>query len=603
MTICFAGLSDVTSLREMDSILNGENINSYYLENDYYYAKSLEKEIIMNVNNISISFLDDYDIDIFIPCDEYWLTKYSNLSSAEKVHISQQAIRASRSKWYLSDILLKNNVNTIKRWKSIYDMADIDNTEKIIIRPDTGYSSHGVTVTTMATYEEDIGHYNDELNQERKRILGITSTEMIFERFIDGAEYCMDAFVCKGTVNIVRIFRKAIRWINGFPFIVGYKPIAVPEKYTNSIKTWINILFDKNDISFAQFDFIVDNEQQIFPIDFSCRLGGSIKHLMALSFSNNQYANAILNGFKQIEKTYNLTAEYAQYNIITTKKGYIYSIKFNQNLPCIQTFNNKETGDFLNGDWGTTNSRVAEVIRSIDSEETFFEYIDASYAQIELNDLPPKTGKERQKDYLIAIKKIAELNLDVNGILCSLQDIKTIEDIHQLNHDQNHIAWNWLPAITYNVFGYNAYKEYRPHFKITTTVLMVNHLFLKYFDRILRDIPKNLKINEIFDVMIEPSVIASIYGGFPWSETTYSMYRDFDLFHKNTKCIILSAIDECDIVACISTFKNNSRSQYGEPIKKLYANKEFTNGILNPFHTPNHIECVQHLKQIYAHRV
>ena len=127
------------------------------------------------------------------------------------------------------------------------------------------------------------------------------------------------------------------------------------------LEKWCNALFEKENISFGQFDFIEDRDGDFVPIDFAPRIGGGIEELLKCC-KKNVYADAVLNIFNQNENNIlPLDEKYlSQFNYLPTKSGKI----FNDNYKLLsgKKIIYKHNGDFVPECPSSSASRIAVVI-------------------------------------------------------------------------------------------------------------------------------------------------------------------------------------------------------------------------------------------------
>ena len=151
------------------------------------------------------------------------------------------------------------------------------------------YSGHGVKIVSALNIDGYRTYIKEaeQVKQDTKYILDIDTTLVTFCEYIEGTEYSVDIFWYHGKCHIVRICRKYLEIVKDAPCVTAYVIEQLSEEILGKIKIWSDLLFDQGDISFAQFDFIVnESTQKIIPIDFSCRVGGGMLQLFQKKNSN-----------------------------------------------------------------------------------------------------------------------------------------------------------------------------------------------------------------------------------------------------------------------------------------------------------------------------
>lgn len=137
-------------------------------------------------------------------------------------------------------------------------------------------------------------NFANEGIEKTKVIIKQSENEVTFWDYEDGIEYSTDVFYNKGKLYFIRICEKIVRIINNRPCTIAYRLINPEVSMTESIESWCNSIYEKNNISFAQFDFIKRNSDNSFlPIDFSSRVAGGL-HTLLRQLSYNPYLNALL---------------------------------------------------------------------------------------------------------------------------------------------------------------------------------------------------------------------------------------------------------------------------------------------------------------------
>ncbi len=174
-----------------------------------------------------------------------------------------------------------------------------------------------------------------------------------------------------------------------------------------------------------------------------------------------------------------------------------------------------------------------------------------------------------------------------------INNIKNKNDLEKIVNNEKHLLWNWCPSIAYNRFGLEYYTNIKPNKINNHTFVMINPKFISIKEELVEELEKNFDVVSIQNFKFTRGIIAKIYGGFPWYESYYRLCESLDLFEKDGVIIIIKNIS--DTINNLNNFKERERENYGPSIVKTFVDLEF-NGILKPFHTPNHIENERHIK-------
>ena len=118
------------------------------------------------------------------------------------------------------------------------------------------------------------------MNNRALKLFEIENNNALVTEYIFGKEYSADIFYFKGKISLVRLCKKEIVFIHETPCTAVYQLLNPNEKIKSVLEKWCNTLFEKENISFGQFDFIEDCEDDFVPIDFAPRVGGGIEELL-----------------------------------------------------------------------------------------------------------------------------------------------------------------------------------------------------------------------------------------------------------------------------------------------------------------------------------
>lgn len=355
------------------SIFGFEEIKSIFKDarKDVCFIETPEMMQYNNVNDECIMMQDFCSMeegDLFIPLNEFWLT-YGHTHKFEK--ICERAYCASRSKRYLSALMMHSGISYCN-WLTLSEAIQrIEIGKKILIKPDSYYSGHGVKIVQKANADRIEKYFKDanELDSRAERVLNIERGKAEIWEYISGEEYSADVFLCNGHLYVMRVCKKKIVVINDTPCVLAYVMIPVSDELYAVIKTWTDILFDTEDVSFGQFDFIErESGAGYVPIDFSCRIGGGLENLL-MKCKDNVYGAALkmLLG-EDSQNIYPDTGLY-QFNILPTKCGEIFSDPYFLEIEDAIVIKNERKRISRIG--GSANDRLGCVIGENYTEELF----------------------------------------------------------------------------------------------------------------------------------------------------------------------------------------------------------------------------------------
>ena len=366
-----AGVGSIYGLNDIRSICANSNLSINFVETPYMakYISRDDYDYVFITEDITVS-----DATV-IPLNEYWVSWCTN--NPQKCNISPNALEASRSKKYLSDLLKENNVS----YNNYHKKEDLDRLifnerKNIIIKPDNQYSGHGIKILSSSNYVM-LKDYIDNaryVDNNVKEILNIESSETTFFEYVSGNEYSADVLYLYGKTILVRLCRKHTTIIDNAPCVLAYVLEEASPDIMKYISAWTNVLFEKNNISFGQFDFILADNGCAIPIDFSCRVGGGIENLLRYT-GTNFYANALrflLSGI--LSKPQKSPAGIFQLNVIPEKRGILMDSDYGlNNLKCIKY---KKRGERIVSIDPSANNRLAVYLGNNFSDKDFYYYKD-----------------------------------------------------------------------------------------------------------------------------------------------------------------------------------------------------------------------------------
>lgn len=353
--IVLAGASFVFGLDEIREAFLNIGIEVLFAEVPYMlkYRKVPEKE--------KIEFTDKIPKNkIIVPLSEYWI---SECIKNDNCRISKNALAASRSKKIFYSLMGSFKVPRI--FDSIQKAKDfVKQTEKnIIVKPDGLFSGYGIKIVNKENIDEvEKFVFNAQnVNNRALKLFEIENNNALVTEYILGNEYSADIFYFKGKVSLVRLCKKEIVFIHGTPCTAVYQLLNISAEIKSVLEKWCNVLFEKENIAFGQFDFIQDYDDSFVPIDFAPRIGGGIEELLKCC-KKNVYADAVLNISKKKENgVFSSDGNYlSQFNYLPIKSGRIFNDSYE--LLSGKKIIYKLKGDFVPECPSSSASRVAVVI-------------------------------------------------------------------------------------------------------------------------------------------------------------------------------------------------------------------------------------------------
>ncbi len=240
----------------------------------------------------NITFTDESAGSLLIPLSEYWI---SQCIKGKNCKIAASALKASRDKLFFNRLLQNVGLAATAIYETPQQALNaVKDGGTIFIKPAGANSGYGTAVVSARNIQDFERLYN-EAGAIKNKILSLMQVEksgVMLCQYINGTEYSADCFVCRGRAKIVRLCRKSVLTINSKPCTATVQLIEPDGEIKDAIENWLNLLFEKNDVSFAQFDFIQNDQGEFVPIDFACRVGGGMAELLG-ECEQNPYAAAV----------------------------------------------------------------------------------------------------------------------------------------------------------------------------------------------------------------------------------------------------------------------------------------------------------------------
>lgn len=308
--------------------------------------------------------------DVVIPLSEYWISWCKNHDCR---NISKRSFEASRSKRFLYDFMKEKGFDFPEIYADENEAKKaLDRGKRIIIKPEGLHSGYGIEILDKSR-ENLLEKYLEQAKNIKNRTLRIMDIEnkgaMVTEA-IEGVEYSADCFWNKGHFSVVRLCRKKISVINDKPCVTVYSLLEPKdpdyEEFKPFLQGWTSALFDEGDISFAQYDFIKE-ENRVVPIDFACRVGGGVSDLL-METGDNVYVRAVTGKDGVSDKGRNLK----QFSYLPVLSGYIINDDYDLIPGKTRIF--KKKGDYVISNPSSVGSRIALTVLDLagDIPEEYF---------------------------------------------------------------------------------------------------------------------------------------------------------------------------------------------------------------------------------------
>lgn len=383
--VIFAGATAFFGWEEISNILKSQGMEASFIDADFmkpFYDKTEGVCTFYTASEISENLFSGCTL---IPLTEFWISQCIKFSSV--CRISENALKASRSKQFFHDLMSKSNIPAPKIYKDENEAkaAAINGTE-IIIKPDSLNSGYGVEVIGKSNLEkfDKFVFQTKNLKNHALKIFQIENTGVLFTEKINGTEFSADCFIHNGKIIIVRICKKYISIVHDKPCCLA---VQILEKDDTDFKTaskelekWCSALFDcreNGDTSFAQFDFIKTSKKSsetsapasvYVPIDFAPRIGGGMKDLFSECKklrSKNVYATSISESLSENPVPFpsqKSATRITQLNYLPSYSDYVTDDSYIKNLHLGKQIVFKKKGDYVTSNPTSVSSRMAIVI-------------------------------------------------------------------------------------------------------------------------------------------------------------------------------------------------------------------------------------------------
>ena len=204
------------------------------------------------------------------------------------------------------------------------------------------------------------------------------------------------------------------------------------------------------------------------------------------------------------------------------------------------------------------------------------------------------------KSFRLALK-MSGISVDKNTLKRDLIRLKTYDDIIKINMNCNHYLYPWVPALVFDILGYDSYRDCSLNIDSSSTFLLFRPG--EDIDEILIEL-----INKTGLIVIEKNIylftkklVSLLYGGFPWFNAYCSTCNRLSLWNTEGYAYKIVSTDNSPCVKRIVDLKNKYREQHKN--KTIIFNLPESeglgfSGIIHSFHCPNCIENVRHCAAI-----
>jgi hypothetical protein len=173
--------------------------------------------------------------------------------------------------------------------------------------------------------------------------------------------------------------------------------------------------------------------------------------------------------------------------------------------------------------------------------------------------------------------------------------LTTVENLLDVERDEQHPLWWFLPPILYDVFGtvdrLNGPTKER---LAAQSVVVVPPPFNHVADRIQAELSATGLVVARRDRAFSGRLAALLYGGFPWFEPYMRVCEAQDVVDR--KCTVLFVTSgSVDVVQALLDFKKCRRDSFGVPMQTDFPELGYP-GLIRPFHTPARIENRRHIR-------
>ena len=209
------------------------------------------------------------------------------------------------------------------------------------------------------------------------------------------------------------------------------------------------------------------------------------------------------------------------------------------------------------------------------------------------------------KSFKLAMK-MQGIEIDKDELIKCTSKIKTYEDLKAIDRDNTHILYPWVPALVYDILGYNEYKSCDLNIDESDTYLLFRP-GESFDNEVYEALQENgdFEIQE-FQYVFSKKLISHLYGGFPWFLAYCSTCDELNIWDKTGIAVYVKEKNDVPCIKCSVEIKNRYRDKHPEKTKEINLSEEKGcgyNGIIHSFHCPNCIEKRRHSMAIEKARL
>ena len=197
-----------------------------------------------------------------------------------------------------------------------------------------------------------------------------------------------------------------------------------------------------------------------------------------------------------------------------------------------------------------------------------------------------------EREFYISLKEALKLKGEENKIQEIKNRIDNIQgylEIKRIAEDPSDELFVWSPSFIYNLFGYEKYRNCDLNIDSSNTYVLFRpneEINLS----VIEEIKKNHMKTQEYKYKFTPSLIASLYGGFPWFSSYYKICKELGIVNKEGYTFRITSDDGSNCVSKLVDIKNAYREHHPEEtVKILFKDKKY-DGVIHSFHSPNCIE-------------
>lgn len=194
----------------------------------------------------------------------------------------------------------------------------------------------------------------------------------------------------------------------------------------------------------------------------------------------------------------------------------------------------------------------------------------------------------------LAHKYVGDAYLDRRWLEFRLR-LATVDDLLEVERDETHPLWWFLPPILYDVFGavdspHGVTQEPLASQSVAVVTPPFNHIA----DRLQADLAATGLVVARRLRTFSGRLAALLYGGFPWFEPYMRVCEAHNILRR--ECTVLSVTSgSVDVVQALLDFKKRRRDSLGVSVRMDFPDLGYP-GLIRPFHTPTRIENRRHVR-------